>query len=928
MSSSIFNTFSKSKKTLKTFIERRNKKCSKILVSQIGFNNCHTINGQNLLRENGKNLKKVLFTSKCLFHAKISNENNITGILEPHIKDNNSEINKTSLSSNKIKNLNNDSLLFNDQDIDSIMSEVTAFFDSKKNDSTLNLNKENNVNDSNYNSNISPYNSHRLNSKDNQNQGFDSGKEHLKKYVFSEQDIQLENDTNEIAEWEESLFSYKLDKMIDLKQEIKKLPFIKKLLFIYQILFISYIQKMDYRYTCQNIFDVEEFNKTSLDLLREQPLEIKIAYYISFKALKGSPPYFLNEEIKTEILKRFKNKKVSLNDILVFSKLNVIFQDISVTVTIFNFLSPIFERSISEQKFEEFIEKDYNYSRFFINLIFILLSSLRFLNFILNRFENIFMNMLTTVYNLRKYIFYSYDLNHLKALLNILIKNQKQSKLKNSEIVAKFQLVVNDLLIDYTDNYCSKILQSSQFSNLVNFFTKYYSYVEDLNEDIIKKILDINYLSLNILEKYSQNSLILLEKSIENFLFFFLNVREKIEENEELRSIMENILNIYFSAYRPNLQIADSETLDFSSIKNFDILYLIKLKYMYSTFFSRTDKEAVSVLVIISNFIDNSISTIKYYPVIYTIMGKCIKYSAIADKKKLFEFYVKNINIYLNDENFFLFIQNFDLLEKYGDINSVISDYRDFIIRQLIKMFYYNQIYYVFSSPNKLFYTLTAFVNNTCMIEYESNEENKKSKKKKSDAQDKTPKHYNDLENSYHPTLPKELYRFLNIIFYKIKNESSVFNIYARNLETTLNLVKLSYLNDPKLLKQYYFSVVYPLIENFETNYLDEYDLDTNINVLNFITYYISLIQDNEEIMIYQLKLLAKYVVIAHKITKTPDKLFFVLKKIEETYQLNPTPYDRVNTGKKYPKFLKLILRIKNKCYKNLRNVDNRTLKD
>jgi len=853
--------------------------------------------------------------------------------------------------------------LFGNNDIDAILAEVNEFFLSNsskisKSASTeptysediidnLNIVTKNFSNKSNSNQNQKPktninnninnkanseFNSNSNNSnmfKMNESQLLNLNNEKtnlssLSEFFLNENEL-FEEDTAQNEKYEESIFGYKTENKSVPIEFVRKFPFIKKLLFVYKTVFYSQIQKLEHRFICQNIFDSDEFNLENLtEFQNNQPLEIKIAYYISFKALRGSPPIFLNKSIKNEIYKRMESRNLSLNDILVYSKLNINMQDINLMYRICDFLNPIFAKSITEVRYGDIVERNPENIYFFLNLFIILMPCQKFLNLILNKYESLYMNIFATLYNLRKYVFEGSDVSPLKSLLYILIKGNTNKKIKQSELYRKFQVLIDDLVNDYTDNYCSKILESTQFSNLVNYFTKYYSTLENLDDNMIKKILDINYLSINLMEKYSEEALLMLFRSIENFLHFFVNIKDKIEDKEELCAILEKIIFAYFTIYNPNIAISDSQ-LDFSKIKNMDLIYLIKLKYIFATYFHRTNAEASSYLVAISGLIDNSLNNITHYPVIYTVMGKCIKYTSIKDRNKFFEFYAKNIKTYLDDKNFFLFVHNYDMLEKYGDISAVVSDYRAFIIRQLIKMFYFNQVYYIFAKPDKLFYTIMAFCNNTYMVEFENSQRKslKKTSKSGTAKNGESDKAYKSFENSYYPTFPKELYRFLNIIFYKIRTDAAIFNIYANRIQTMLNLVKLSYLFEPQLIKENYFSVLYPSINFFGMNYLDVATFVDDLNHLNIITYYISLLPDNKEMMINQLKLVAKFVVIANKITDTPEKMFFVLKKIEETYLLNPQPYDLLEKNPKNPKFMKLILRIKNKAYKSLRSVDN-----
>lgn len=911
---------------------------------------------------NKKNLFKI---NKSFIHSSNKFENN--NILNNQSTQDDIEENEDFYANfNKKTNPSNDTAtknkkeLFGNKDIDAILAEVNEFFLSNSaktakggqaptfsEDIIDNLNLVT-PNFSNKSSQKQPNTKDKLNTNTNNNTNINfnnSKKGNFTENLNESQLLDLNNQKtslsalsefyigeNEVFEeeaqtekQEESIFGYKTETIRVPIEEVRKFPFIKRLLYIYKTVFYSQIHKLEYRFFCQNIFQSEEFNLENLtEFQSKQPLEIKMAYYISFKALRGSPPIFLNKDIKNEIFQKIESRNLSLNDILVYSKLNIIMQDINLMYRICDFLYPIFSKSITEARYSDMVERNPENINFFLNLFIVLLPCQKFLNLILNKYESLYMNIFASIYNLRKYAFAKRDVSPLKGILYILIKSNSNKKIKQSELFRKFQLFIDDLVIEYTDNYCSKILESSQFSNLVNYFTKYYSTLENLEAPMIKKILDINYLSINLMEKFSEEALLKLFRSIDNFLLFFENIKDCIDDNEELSALLENIIFSYFTIYNPNIAISDSQ-LDFSKIKNMDLIYLLKLKYIFATYFHRNNAEASSYLIAITCLIDNSLNTITHYPVIYTVMGKCLKYASIKDRNKLFDFYTKNIKAYLDDKNFFLFVHNYDMMEKYGDIAAVVCDYRAFIIRQLIKMFYFNQVYYIFAKPDKLFYTIMAFCNNTYMIEFDNSQSkslNKKAKSSKSENSSKSEKAYKSFENSYYPTFPKELYRFLNIVFYKIRTDAAIFNIYANRIQTMLSLVKLAYLFEPQLLKENYFSVLYPSMNFFGMNYLDVSTFVEDVNHLNIITYYISLLPDNQEMMLNQLKLVAKYVVIANKITDTPQKMFFVLKKIEETYLLNPQPYDLLEKNPKNPKFMKLILRIKNKAYMNLRSVD------
>jgi len=942
----------------------------------------YSINNENLSLDKNKLIKplikqnthdkkfrqnpKIFYFSKSSFHTTNSSnqysDQSSTLVKDSYLQNKNKfdDFNKSSFSQNKYGK--NGIEKFDNNDIDAILSEVDNFFNS--NSSTASNKKTHTLGDENFmlenfnKSNTQEFKNHNSNNIAGENVENFFGDQILKSnnnetatnsFISKQLDLNYEN-TNlstlsnfylndseipfeedfKINNYEDYIFGYKSDNLSMPLEKIKAFPFIKKLLFIYKYVFYAYIQKQEFRYLCQNIFDSEEFNLENMNEFQNtQPLEIKIAYYIAFKSLRSSQPIFLNKNLKQEIFDKIDSRNFSLRDILVYSKLNIIMQDINLMYKICDFLTPIFSKSITDKRYGELVENHPENINFFINLFIILLPCQKFLNLILNKYEAMYMNIFTSMYNLRKYTYFKRDINPLKGLLYILIKSSSNKKIKQSDIYKKFRILVDDLLIEYTDNYCSKILESSQFSNLVNYFTKYYSTIDKLDDLIIKKILDINFLNINIMEKYSESLMILLFKSIDNFVLFFENVIDKLEDKDELKNILENIIFSFFTIYKPNIAVSDSTNLDFSSIKNMDIIYLIKLKYMFTTYFPRTHPEASSYIIAILNLIDNSLNTISNYGIIYTIMGKCSKYGSIHDRKRIFEFYCKNIKIYLNDTNFFQFVQNFDILEKYGDIIKEIDDYRAFIIRQLIKMFYFDQIYYIFAKPDKLFFTIISFSNQTFMIEFDHTEsKNLKRSKSESDAtkagkaKKLSEKSYSKFEQSYYPTFPKELYRFLNIIFHKLKTDAAIFNIYANRIQAILYLVKLTYVFEPHLLKENYFSVIYPALNFYGMNFLQEISLVNDINFINIITYYISLLDDNEKMMLYQMKLLAKYIVIYYKISDSPLKLFSVLKKIEEYYLLNQQPYDLIEKNAKNPKFMKLILRIKSKCYMRLKDLE------
>ena len=928
-------------------------------------NNLLKINTKNTLNNNNISSHSNLYFLKSKKYFSYSSQKqgrNNSNLSTPELEESENEEfysafnDKNKANTYKNQNQKQNKELFGNNDIDEILAEVNEFFISNSSKThknseqpqqtfsediidNLNLvapnysNKSSNINNNqNQNAkakliNNNGYDTTNDSSNINESQLLDLNNDKtnlstLSEFYLNDAEI-IEDDNGQNEKYEESIFGYKAESIKVPIEEVRKFPFIKKLLYIYKTVFFSQIQKQEYKFFCQNIFLSEDFNLEDLtEFQNKQPLEIKIAYYLAFKSLRGSPPIFLNKNIKNEIFKKIESRNLSLTDILAYAKLNVIMQDINLMYRICDFLIPIFTKSITLQRYDEIAEKNPESIDFFINLFILLLPCQKFLNLIINKYESLYMNIFASIYNLRKYAFYKQDISALKGLLFILIKSHSNKKIKRSELYGKFQSLIDELVIEYTDNYCSKILDSSQFANLVNYFTIYYSTLDEMDENIIKKIFDLNYLCINLMEKYSEEALLVLFRSIDNFVPFYENIKDRIEDNEELSKILENIIFSYFTVYDPNIAISDSQ-LDFTKIKNLDLIYLLKLNYIFSTFFPRTNAEASSYKITISGLIDNSLKTITHHPVIYTVMGKCLKYASIQDRNKLFDFYAKNIKIYLDDKNFFLFVHNYDMLEKYGDIAAVVSDYRAFVIRQLIKMFYFNQVYYIFAKPDKLFYTIMAFCNSMHMIEFD-NCESKSLKKVKSrqSANGKSDKTYKSFEDSYYPTFPKELYRFLNIVFYKIRTDAAIFNIYANRIQTMLSLVKLAYLFEPQLLKENYFAVLYPSMNFFGMNYLDSSTFVEDVNHLNIITYYISLIPDNREMMLNQLKLLAKYVVIASKITETPQEMFFVLKKIEETYLLNPQPYDMLEKNKKNPKFMKLILRIKNKAYLNLRSVE------
>ncbi len=926
---------------------------NRIFKGSFGLGNFLNTSKKNFILNNNYNLSKKFSSpkNKHISKVQVRNINNcpqsaLVKINKFHIYTNNNSLNYDSLSGgkeeiegedlikdynnpqNNLQPNNNGNELFNINEMDSILEEVNNFFITNRNNtqdkkqSSVSSNLINNISikdfvnkpkiDLNTNKLKQTYSNEEKIGQDEKDKADDLDISSL----LNEEEVPLECDFDQLN-YEDSIFGYKSDSISLSNQNIEKFPFIKKLLFIYKFLMHAYIQKMDYRSFCQRIFKSEEFNLENMDEFQnKQPLEIRIAYYISFKSLRGSAPMFLNKNIKNEIFEKFKTRDLSLIDILVYSKLNIVMQDINLMYKICDFLNPIFSKSISVNKYFELVEYNPENIDFFVNLHIILLPCQKFLNLIIDRFENLYMNIFTTIYNLRTYNLYKRDVNPLRGLLYILNNSYKNKIITQSDTFKKFEILINNVLIDYTDNYCSKLLESSQFSNLVNYFTIYYSSQEKVDDLMIKKILDINFLCINVLEKYSEEVLIILFKSIDIFLIFFDKVKDKILDKEELSSLLKSIIFSYFTIYKPTIAISNSSDLDFTKIKNLDIIYLIKLKYMLTIYFPRTNPEASSYIIAINNLIDNSLNNITEFTVIYAIMGKCGRYLSIHDKNKFFEFYVKNIKTYINDANFFLFVHNYDLLEKYGDIADAIDGYRSFIIRQLIKMFYIDQVYYIFAKPDKLFYTILALCNNTHMIDYDISLSKKIKKSKNSIAKEakeikESQNNYKKFEDIYYPVLPKEIYRFLNIIYYKIKTDPGIFNIYASRIETILSIIKLSYLFQPNLIEENYFSVLYPSINFYCMNFIEEKKLVDDINFLNLITYYISLVPHNEEIMLCQLKLLAKIVVIGKKITESPQKLFFSLKKIEETYLLNPDPYYSLEKNPRNPKFLKLILRIK-----------------